>query len=167
MRPVICVSKEKFWCSLIFFCFYKLCAAFLTKIARAACCRRSRLMLSCVWSWCCWKPYFRAAKYDAAGCEHRSFVNMLVGSTNFTFPAFPVLSGYRNEFRGAKVYYFSRILTCARLTFFLSSRSLVERMLARHFRVIISWTKSLVSNLFLRLGWAGATYEVSIRAYDI
>ena len=43
---------------------------------------------------------------------------------------------------------------------------------ARHFRVIISWTKSLVSNLFLRLGeekyfGAGATYEVSIRAYDI
>jgi hypothetical protein len=30
---------------------------------------------------------------------------------------------------------------------------------ARHFRVIISWTKSLVSNLFLRLGWAGATYR--------
>ena len=46
---------------------------------------------------------------------------MLVDNINFTFPAFPVLSGYRNEFRGAKVYYFSRILTCARLTFFLST----------------------------------------------
>ena len=39
------------------------------------------------------------------------------------------------------------------------SRSLVERMLARHFHVAISWTKSLVSNLFLRLGWGGATYR--------
>ena len=33
-----------------------------------------------------------------------------------------------------------------------NSQSLVERMLARHFHVIISWTKSLVCNLFLRLG---------------
>ena len=29
-----------------------------------------------------------------------------------------------------------------------NSRSLVERMLAKHFHVAISWTKSLVSNLF-------------------
>jgi hypothetical protein len=48
-----------------------------------------------------------------------------------------------------------------------NSRSLVERVLARHFHVAISSTKPLVSNLFLRLGWRGATYEVSIRAYDI
>ena len=41
--------------------------------------------------------------------------------------------------------------------FIANSRSLAERMLARHFHVAISWTKSLVSNIFLRLGWAGAT----------
>jgi hypothetical protein len=47
-------------------------------------------------------------------------VRMLVDNANFTFPAFPVLSGHRNEFRGAEACYFSRILTCARLTFFPS-----------------------------------------------
>ena len=62
--------------------------------------------------------YFRAAKYDAAGCGHRSFVMSWVDIVNFTLLAFPVLPGHRNESRGAKVYYFSRILTCARLTFF-------------------------------------------------
>ena len=42
---------------------------------------------------------------------------------------------------------------------FVASSSVASgKDVARHFRVIISWTKSLVSNLFLRLGWEGATY---------
>ena len=64
--------------------------------------------------------YFCAAKYDAAGCGHRSFLMSWVDIVNFTLLAFLVLPEHRNEFRGAKVYYFSRILTCARLTFFPS-----------------------------------------------
>jgi len=70
--------------------------------------------------------YFRAAKYDAAGCGHRSFVMSWVDIVNFTLLAFLVLPEHRNEFRGAKVYYFSRILTCARLTFFLSRRVMAQ-----------------------------------------
>ena len=47
---------------------------------------------------------------------------------------------------------------------FVASSSVASgKDVARHFRVIISWTKSLVSNLFLRLGWAGATYHLSRR----
>ena len=40
--------------------------------------------------------------------------------------------------------------------FVANSRSLVERMLARHFHVIISSQKP---QSFFRLGWRGATYR--------
>ena len=43
---------------------------------------------------------------------------------------------------------------------FVASSSVASgKDVARHFHVAISSTKSLVSNLFLRLGWAGATYR--------
>ena len=48
----------------------------------------------------------------------------------------------------------------AAIHLFVASSSVASgKDVARHFRVIISGTKSLVSNLFLRLGWAGATYR--------
>jgi hypothetical protein len=67
------------------------------------------------------KTYFRAGKYDAVGCGHRSLVKMLVDNINFTFPASPVFLVQRNEFSGAKVHYLSWISTCAHLTFLWSA----------------------------------------------
>ena len=62
----------------------------------------------------------------------------------------------------------AHLVYAAAIYLFVASSSVASgKDVARHFRVIISWTKSLVSNLFLRLGWEGATYEVSIRAYDL
>ena len=62
----------------------------------------------------------------------------------------------------------AHLVYVAAIYVFVASSSVASgRDVARHFHVAISWTKSLVSNLFLRLGWEGATYEVSIRAYDI
>jgi hypothetical protein len=154
------VSKEKFWGSLFFFVFISFCcfsyenstrSVLPAKLAYAELCLKLMLL----------KTLHPCRERRSGRLRAPEFlVSMLVDNINFTFPAFPVLSGYRNEFRGAEVYYFSRILTCARLTFFPSGIYHLSAIIRNEHTVYIR--AHMYSSATVHLGrWYVRTYNAA------